>query len=293
MTLNSVTLRDRFEQLRSNKLFETFVILVIVISALMIGAKTYPIPAAAAQVLRIMDVGITLFFLTEIIIRMVAEKNLKAFFSKGWNIFDFLIVTASLIPVDDSEAALLGRLLRVFRVLRLVSIIPELRILMNAFVTAIPRMGYVSLLMFIIFYIYAAMGSMFFGEINRELWGNITIAMLTLFRIATFEDWTDVMYETMAVHPLSWSFYLSFIFIVAFVFLNMMIGIVLETLQREHEQFSRDSGEGEAGEVHLINARTQEMEQRLIRMEEILMQQAPIKTHASGITSDSERNSTR
>ncbi|MES9830025.1 MAG: ion transporter [Candidatus Thiodiazotropha sp.] len=293
MTLNSVTLRDRFEQLRSNKLFETFVILVIVISALMIGAKTYPIPAAAAQVLRIMDVGITLFFLTEIIIRMVAEKNLKTFFSKGWNIFDFLIVTASLIPVDDSEAALLGRLLRVFRVLRLVSIIPELRILMNAFVTAIPRMGYVSLLMFIIFYIYAAMGSMFFSEINKELWGNITIAMLTLFRIATFEDWTDVMYETMAVHPLSWSFYLSFIFIVAFVFLNMMIGIVLETLQREHEQFSRDSGEGEAGEVHRINARTEEMELRLIRMEAMLRQLGPANTHPSGALPDTERNSAR
>ncbi|MET0002113.1 MAG: ion transporter [Candidatus Thiodiazotropha sp.] len=290
MTLNSVTLRDRFEQLRSNKLFETFVILVIVISALMIGAKTYPIPAAAAQVLRIMDVGITLFFLTEIIIRMVAEKNLKTFFSKGWNIFDFLIVTASLIPVDDSEAALLGRLLRVFRVLRLVSIIPELRILMNAFVTAIPRMGYVSLLMFIIFYIYAAMGSMFFSEINRELWGNITIAMLTLFRIATFEDWTDVMYETMAVHPLSWSFYLSFIFIVAFVFLNMMIGIVLETLQREHEQFARDSGEGEAGEVHRINARTEEMEQRLIRMEAMLRQLGPANAQPSGAIQDTERN---
>jgi voltage-gated sodium channel len=272
MTFNTVTLRDRFEQLRSNKLFETFVILVIVISALMIGAKTYPIAAGTAKVLRILDVGITLFFLTEIIIRMAAEKNLKTFFSKGWNIFDFLIVTASLIPVDDSEAALLGRLLRVFRVLRLVSIIPELRILMNAFVTAIPRMGYVSLLMFIIFYIYAAMGSMFFSEINKELWGNITIAMLTLFRIATFEDWTDVMYETMEIHPLSWSFYLSFIFIVAFVFLNMMIGIVLETLQREHEQYSRDTGEGEANEVHRIDSRTKEIEQRLIRMEAMLKQ---------------------
>jgi voltage-gated sodium channel len=272
MILTSASLRDRFEQLRSNRLFETFVILVIVVSALMIGAKTYPLPAGAAQLLRIMDLGITLFFLTEIIIRMLAEKSLKAFFNKGWNIFDFLIVTASLIPVDDSEAALLGRLLRVFRVMRLVSIIPELRILMNAFVTAIPRMGYVSLLMFIIFYIYAAMGSMFFSEINRELWGNITIAMLTLFRIATFEDWTDVMYETMARHPMSWAYYLSFIFIVAFVFLNMMIGIVLETLQREHEQFSRDSGEGEAGEVHRIDTRTREMEQRLVRIEELLRQ---------------------
>jgi voltage-gated sodium channel len=273
MSLTPITLRDHLEQLRSNKIFETFVILVIVISALMIGAKTYPIPYEVAQVLRLLDLGITVFFLVEILIRMAAEKNLKSFFSKGWNIFDFLIVTASLIPVDDSEAALLGRLLRIFRVLRLVSIIPELRILMNAFVTAIPRMGYVSLLMFIIFYIYAAMGSMFFSNINETLWGNITIAMLTLFRIATFEDWTDVMYETMEVHPLSWAFYLSFIFIVAFVFLNMMIGIVLETLQREHEQFSRDSGEGEAGEVHAINARTQEMEQRLIRMETMLKQQ--------------------
>ncbi|MEJ2466658.1 MAG: ion transporter [Candidatus Thiodiazotropha sp.] len=279
MSITPSNLRDRFERLRSNKIFETFVILVIVVSALMIGAKTYPIPYEAAQVLRLLDMGITIFFLVEIIIRMAAEKNLKSFFTKGWNIFDFLIVTASLIPIDHSEAALLGRLLRVFRVLRLVSIIPELRILMNAFITAIPRMGYVSLLMFIIFYIYAAIGSMFFSQINETLWGNISIAMLTLFRIATFEDWTDVMYETMEVHPLSWAFYLSFIFIVAFVFLNMMIGIVLETLQREHEQFSRDSGEGEAGEVHAIDARTREMEQRLIRMEAIL-QRLPLPEEA-------------
>ncbi|MBW9257444.1 MAG: ion transporter [Candidatus Thiodiazotropha sp. (ex. Lucinisca nassula)] len=272
MPPTAAQLQQQFIQLRENKIFETFVILVIVISALMIGAKTYPIPSSVAQILRLLDVGITIFFLVEIIIRMIAEQSLKRFFSKAWNVFDFIIVTASLIPVDDSEAALLGRLLRVFRVLRLVSIIPELRVLLNAFVTAIPRMGYVSLLMFIIFYIYAAIGSMFFHQINSELWGNITIAMLTLFRIATFEDWTDVMYETMDVFPLSWFFYLSFIFIVAFVFLNMMIGIVLETLQREHEEFSRESGEGEAGEVHRIDTRTAEMEQRLIKMENMLEQ---------------------
>jgi voltage-gated sodium channel len=270
MPLRAIQLQQQFIQLRENKLFETFVILVIVISALMIGAKTYPIPQSAAQALRLLDIGITIFFLVEIIIRMIAEHSFKRFFSKVWNVFDFLIVTASLIPVDDSEAALLGRLLRVFRVLRLVSIIPELRVLLNAFVTAIPRMGYVSLLMFIIFYIYAAVGSMFFSDINPQLWGNITIAMLTLFRVATFEDWTDVMYETMDIYPLSWFFYLSFIFIVAFVFLNMMIGIVLETLQREHEEFSRDSGEGEAGEVHRIDSRTADMEQRLLRMERML-----------------------
>lgn len=132
--------------------------------------------------------------------------------------------------------ALLGRLLRIFRVMRLVSMIPELQVLLNALLQAIPRMGYVTLLMFIIFYIYGAAGSIFYADINPTLWGNISISMLTLFRVATFEDWTDVMYETMEVYPLSWIFYLSFIFLVAFVFLNMMIGIVIQTLQSEHEK---------------------------------------------------------
>lgn len=275
MPLSAPKLQERFIRIRENKLFETFVISVIVISALLIGAKTYPIDPTVQRVLTILDWGITLFFLVEIIIRMIAEPNLKNFFKKGWNVFDFVIVAASLMPVQDGEMVLLGRLLRIFRVLRLVSMIPELRVLLNAFLLALPRMGYVSLLMFIIFYIYAAIGSILFSKINPELWGNITIAMLTLFRVATFEDWTDVMYETMAEFPLSWTFYVSFIFIVAFVFLNMMIGIVLESMQAEHQKLNCETGEGEAGEVHWIKQHTAEMEQRLERMEQLLLRLAP------------------
>ncbi|MES9937111.1 MAG: ion transporter [Sedimenticola sp.] len=265
-------IQERFIDIRNNKFFEYFVIGVIISSALIIGAKTYHVPLGVMELFQVLDFAVTLFFLAEILIRMVAEKSLKSFFSKGWNLFDFIIVVASLIPVDESEMALLGRLLRIFRVLRLVSVIPELRVMLNAFVKAIPRMGYVSLLMFIIFYIYAAMGSMFFDKVNPELWDNISISMLTLFRVATFEDWTDVMYETMSVYPLSWIFYLSFIFMVAFVFLNMMIGIVLEVMQKEHEEFDRANGEGEAGEVHWIREHTELIEQRMARMEEMLEQ---------------------
>jgi len=88
--------------------------------------------------------------------------------------------------------------------------------------------------------------------------------------VATFEDWTDVMYETMSVYPVSWAFYLSFIFIVAFVFLNMMIGIVLETLQREHEDYAKEHGEGIVGEVDNIDQRTQAMDERLVRIEQMI-----------------------
>ena len=267
MRFDASFLQQKFIALRENKLFETFVIFVIIFSALLIGAKTYSIPSGTLAFLDVLDWAVTLFFLVEILVRMVAEGSLRAFFRKGWNVFDFIIVVASLVPIEDSEAALLGRLLRVFRVLRLVSIIPELRVLLNAFVHAIPRMGYVSLLMFVIFYIYAAMGSMFFHHINETLWSNISISMLTLFRVATFEDWTDVMYETMEVYPLSWAYYLSFIFVVAFIFLNMMIGIVLETLQREHDAYDKEQGEGVAAEVDSIEQRTKEMDARLERIE--------------------------
>ncbi len=270
MSIDFPAIQVRLTHLRENKIFETFVIIVIIVSALLIGVKTYAISPTAHNVLWFFDIAVTAIFLFEIIIRMLSDRNLLKFFSKGWNVFDFIIVVASIIPVENGEAALLGRLLRIFRVLRLISIIPELRVLLAAFVTAIPRMGYVSLLMFIFFYIYAAMGSIFFSSINPVLWDNITISMLTLFRIATFEDWTDVMYETMEVYPFSWLYYLTFIFIVAFVFLNMMIGIVLETLQKEHQKSDRESGEGEAGEVHIMEKRTRDMDARLEKIEGML-----------------------
>ncbi len=270
MSLPSLELREWFVTIRSNKIFETTVIVIIILSAMLIGATTYDISPFWLEVLGVFDIAVTLFFLAEILIRMAAEERLRNFFRSGWNVFDFVIVVSSLIPVDESQMVLLARLLRIFRVLRLVSIIPELRILMSALVKAVPRIGYVALLMFIIFYVYAAFGSLFFEQINPVLWGDITIAMLTLFRVVTFEDWTDVMYETMELYPLSWIFYISFIFLTAFVFLNMMIGVVIDVMQKEHEKFDREHGEGEAGEVHWIREHTETIERRLERMERML-----------------------
>mgnify|MGYP001824679240 FL=1 len=240
----SVTTPDqwhaRFDRLRSNKAFELLVISIIVVSALVIGAKTYELSPLTTRIIVFLDWGITFFFLTEITVRFLGEPDKKRFFHSGWNIFDTLIVVVSLIPIEDSEMALIGRLVRIFRVLRMVSIIPELRTLLNSLLAAMPQLGYVMMMMFIIFYIYAAVGSTFFAEINPALWGDIAISMLTLFRVMTFEDWTDVMYETMAVYPLSWTFYLSFIFLSAFAFLNMIIGIVVNVLEEEHQRQAKE-----------------------------------------------------
>lgn len=239
----------RFQTIRDNKIFELFVITVIIFSSLMIGVSTYNLPPGFETALWLLDYGVTLFFLLEIIIRMAAEKRFWDFFKKGWNIFDFTIVVVSLIPLDDSEYALIARMLRLFRVMRLISFIPELRVLVSALLKALPRMGYVALLMFIIFYIYAVIGNLLFENINPKLWGDLGISLLTLFRVATFEDWTDVMYETMEVYSLSWIYYLTFIFFSAFVFLNMMIGIVVEVLDEEHKKFMENDEEQRHNEM--------------------------------------------
>lgn len=257
-------LQATFYQVRSNKAFELFVIGIIVLSALMIGVKTYPIPQTLIQLITILDWLITLIFLVEISIRFMGEPDKKRFFHSAWNIFDTLIVVVSLVPIENSDMALIGRLVRIFRVLRMVSIIPELRMLLNSLLKALPQLGYVVLMMFIIFYIYAAIGSTFFAKINPELWGDIALSLLTLFRVMTFEDWTDVMYETMSVYPLSWAFFITFIFFTAFAFLNMIIGIVVSVIEEEHQMEAKAEAEA-TGEPTLkdIQVELQQMKQLL------------------------------
>ena len=258
--------RDSLQALRHNPIFEWLTMAVIIISSLTLGVKSYGLPPSVQIVLNFLDWLVTVYFVVEITVRFFAD-GARAFWRRGWNIFDFIIVGASLIPVNESEYALLARMLRLFRVMRLVFFVPQLRLMAEALLVAIPRMGYVALMMFIIFYMYGAAGNLFFAKINEVLWGDVGVAMLTLFRVATFEDWTDVMYETMAVYPLSWIFYLSFIFLTAFVFLNMMIGVVINVMQEAHEKMTRQSSGLPTTEQQLaeINERLKNIEESLGR----------------------------
>ncbi|UTV99315.1 ion transporter [Marinomonas rhizomae] len=233
----------KIKRIERSPWFQGFIIGIIVVAALTVGAKTYSLPYGIDKAINFLDNFITVFFLVELSLRFIACDDKRRFFKDPWNIFDTVIVVGSLMPISETEMILVARLLRVFRVLRLVSIIPDLRFLINALLKAIPKMGYIALLMFIIFYIFAAVGSIFFHQVNETLWGDIAISMLTLFRVATFEDWTDVMYETMEVYPFSWVFYIIFIFLTAFVFLNMMVGVMLDVMTRETAEEEHENQE--------------------------------------------------
>jgi voltage-gated sodium channel len=208
---------------------------VIIASALYAGVSSYNenIPADYAFLLQVFDYSITVFFTIEILIRIFAERSLVNFFKDGWNVFDFLIVSISLIPIGGAESVFVARLLRIVRILRIITVVPAFRHIIDSLVKTIPRVGFIALLMFILIYIWGAIGTLFFDEIDPEHWGNIGVAMLTLVQVATYDDWGAIMWELIVVYPIAWIYFVSFIIVNAVVLLNMVIGVIVDVMTKE------------------------------------------------------------
>jgi voltage-gated sodium channel len=234
MNQATITARDKIRTLTNDKRFEFSMMAVIIISAISVGVNTYHMNQALITTLIYLDNIVTIIFVVEITLRIIAEEKMLTFFKNGWNAFDFFVVFLSLIPIDENYA-ILARLFRIFRVLRLITLMPELKVIIGALFKSAKSIGYIMILMFIIFYIFAVLGNMLFMDAKSGLWADLGTSLLTLFRVMTFEDWTDVMYETMEIYPLSWMYYFVFIALTSFTFLNMIIGIIIETLNEEHK----------------------------------------------------------
>ena len=157
-------------KLNSSRIFQFSVIFIIILNAITLGVSTYELNSFVKKTIQILDYAITIFFVVEILIRFTSEPKKLNFFKSGWNIFDTIIVCISLIPIPNNSSYLLLRLLRVFRVLRLISVIPELKSIIEALLNSIKRVFYVSLLLFIILYIYATIGSILFSDVIPYRW---------------------------------------------------------------------------------------------------------------------------
>jgi len=233
LTMEGSKFVDQFLKIRNSKFFNTLVISVIIASALYAGVASYDIPSQYAYLLGIFDYTITIFFTIEILIRIIAERSLIKFFKGGWNVFDFLIVTISLIPVGGAESVFVARLLRIVRVLRIVTVIPAFRHIIEALIKTIPRVGFIALLMFIFIYIWAAVGTLFFEEADPDHWADIGVAMLTLVQVATYDDWAMILGLVIEDHPLAWFYFVTFIIVNAVVLLNMVIGVIVDVMTSE------------------------------------------------------------
>jgi len=224
---------DFFLKIRNSKVFNTIVIAVILASAFYAGVTTYDLPDTYEAALNIFDYSITVFFVIEILIRLMSEKNLFNFFKSGWNVFDFIIVTVSLVPVAGAETVFVARLLRIVRILRVVTIVPEFRRIIDGIIKTIPRVGFIILLMSIFFYIWATIGSILFNDIDPSRWGNVGSVMLVLLQMITYDDWAAVMNDVLEVYPMAWIYFVSFLILNAFILFNMVIRIIVDVMARD------------------------------------------------------------
>ncbi|MEN9359637.1 MAG: hypothetical protein RL095_1172 [Verrucomicrobiota bacterium] len=266
---------ERCRKIEKSPIFQRFIIGVIILASILVGAETYhSFYEAHHQILHGLDKAILGIFTFELLVKLIARGSRpQDFFKDGWNVFDFLVVTVCYLPVSGQYVSVL-RLARVMRILRLVSAIPKLQVLVGALFKSIPSMGYVSILLFLFFYAYSVCGTMFFGVHDAEHFGTLHISMLTMFRVVTLEGWTELMYINMKEMPLgSPLFFVSFILVGTMVIMNLFIGIIMkgmEEAQREQDEDEKSRREGEARTVH------HDLEEMTQKMDELAAQIAQL-----------------
>ena len=213
-----------------------FILGVILFNAVILGMETSDqIMARAGWLILLLDRLCLAIFVAELLAKLVAHR--MRFFRDGWNIFDFVIVGISLVPVAQGFSAL--RALRILRVLRVISVAPRLRRVVEGFVTALPGMASVFLLMALIFYIAAVMATKLFGGAFDEWFGSLGRSGYSLFQIMTLESWSmGIVRPVMEVYPLAWMFFVPFIMVTTFAVVNLLVGLIVNSMQDAHQEES-------------------------------------------------------
>jgi voltage-gated sodium channel len=233
---------------------------VILFNAVILGMETSPsIMGVAGPLILLLDRLCLGIFVAELVLKLVALG--PRFFRSGWNLFDFVIVGIALVPGAPGLAVL--RALRILRVLRIVSAVPSLRRVVEGLLTALPGMGSVFLLMSIIFYIGAVMATKLFAASFPDWFGSIGASLYTLFQIMTLESWSmGIVRPVLEVYPYAWAFFVPFIMVTTFAVVNLIVGLVVNSMQDAHAEESNAATDAYRDEVL---ERLRKIEERLDR----------------------------
>lgn len=241
------SLPESCRRLADARWFQSLSSLAIVGNAVVLGLGTYPsITTRHGDLLDAVDTVFIGFFVVELVLRLVSYGSRpQDFFRSGWNVFDFVVVTAAFIPGVRENITLL-RLARLARVLRLVRVFPTLRIIVVAVWRSLPGALGLFAVAAVVLYLYGMVGWLAFGKADPERFGTIGAAALTMFLLLTLEGLGDLVGEGLAISPWSLVYYVSFVLFGAFMLVNILIGVVLNSM----DEARRIEAEEDAGATH-------------------------------------------
>ncbi|MCZ4261676.1 ion transporter [Limimaricola sp. G21655-S1] len=242
-----MSIRQNIADILDRSATRNFITGVILFNAVVLGLETSDAAmAAAGRLIVFLDVLCLSIFVVEIALKIFARG--LSFFRSGWNIFDFAIVAIALVPVTQGLSVL--RALRILRLLRIISVAPTLRRVVDGFVSALPGMASVFLLMALIFYIAAVMATKLFGEAFPEWFETIPHSAYSLFQIMTLESWSmGIVRPVMETYPYAWMFFVPFILVTTFAVVNLVVGLIVNSMQDAHAQETNAATEDYRDEV--------------------------------------------
>lgn len=225
-------MRERLNTWVESRAVSNFIIGVILFNAVLLGMETSPeLMARFGPTILFLDSVCLGIFIIEITLKIIGRGT--GFFRNGWNLFDFAVVAIALLPAVQGLSVL--RALRILRVLRVISVAPSLRRVVEGFITALPGMGSVFLLMTIIFYIGSVIATKLFGGDFPQWFGSLPASAYSLFQIMTLESWSmGIVRPVMEMYPYAWMFFLPFILVTTFAVVNLLVGLIVNSMQDAH-----------------------------------------------------------
>lgn len=221
-----------FRALTQNIVWELLILACIIANAAILGydahyGPTNPYNALIEQ----LNMYFLYIFTAELVLEFFAQGP-RRYFSNGWNLFDIIVVGISYVAVNPAISAL--RTLRVVRVFRLISAVPQMRRVVEALFSAMPGILATFAILSIVFYIGAVMGTTLFHE--EPGFRNLGESALSLFALTQFDGWGDTIQRLNERHPFAWLFVLSFTIIAAFAVLNLFVGVIVEAVQQAPQE---------------------------------------------------------
>jgi voltage-gated sodium channel len=257
-----------------SRLFQAFIIGVILVNAVLVGLETSEeLVAQYGALFDLLNQAIVAIFIAELTIRLLSYlPRPQRFFADGWNLFDFVIVALSLLPAGGNFATV-ARLARLLRVLRLVSVFPELRLIVGTMLRSFGSMTSVVLLLTLVVYVYAVLGYHLFSTIDPAHWGDLGLSVRTLFEVLTLEGWLELQAAVIQPIPMAWLFFGSYVLLAVFIVVNLFIAVILNNLESVKAEHAAEALEG--GDDAELLQRIESLRSDLSDLEALLRRRDP------------------
>uniref|UniRef100_A0AAX7V833 Sodium channel protein n=1 Tax=Astatotilapia calliptera TaxID=8154 RepID=A0AAX7V833_ASTCA len=231
----------------------------IVLNTLFMAMEHYPMTPEFDYMLSVGNLVFTGIFTAEMVFKLIAMDPYY-YFQVGWNIFDSIIVTLSLVELGLANVQGLSvlRSFRLLRVFKLAKSWPTLNMLIKIIGNSVGALGNLTLVLAIIVFIFAVVGMQLFGknyndcvckisldcELPRWHMNDFFHSFLIVFRILCGE-WIETMWDCMEVAGTGMCLVVFMLVMVIgnLVVLNLFLALLLSSFSGDNLSAGEDDGE--------------------------------------------------